>query len=438
MEATPETTRIEETKETTNAAVALRAIGCHRCDAEAGVRIGREFLCGSCAVQDLGSDLEPPVVLCDVCERESTLRFDERFLCGRCALAMLCLDADPEPDVVGRFGSALTSAIVGHREPAIDIAWQIAKRTRDARLSIADASAMYHRALVEAIGADEVPPRTVRWLQAASGVFGTYAAAMDGYVGTLVDEVRVLRAQVAAAESVGDDLRRDQEETTIRLRRAETERGSLIRHLTRAKEEERGRIAEEIHDDTVQTLVAVQMRLQALGARATDETSSEMLAELGRLTAGSIGRLRTLMFELRSDLLDRYGLAGVLKELLRRTEEQFGIGFRVEDRLQFEPEAEVRANVYRVAQEAITNVRKHAGASMIRVALDAHDGGVMLTVGDDGGGFDPSATPPCEHAGLRFMRDRADRAGGWFEVASVDGVGTTVTAWIPNSIGPDR
>jgi signal transduction histidine kinase len=433
MEATP----IEATKETTNASVALRAIGCHRCDAEAGVRIGREFLCGSCAVQDLGSDLEPPVVLCDVCERESTLRLDERFLCGRCALAMLCLDPQAEPDVVGRFGSALTSAIVGQREPAIDIAWAIARRTRDGRLSVADASGMYHQALVDAIGAD-APPRTRRWLETASGVFGTYAAAVDGYLGTLIDEVRVLRAEVAAFQSVADDLRREREETTIRLRRAETERGTLIRHLTRAKEEERGRIAEEIHDDTVQTLVAVQMRLQALGVRATDETSSEMLAELGRVTAGSIGRLRTLMFELRSDLLDRYGLAGMLRELLRRTEEQFGIGFRVADRLQSEPGPEARANAYRIAQEAIANVRKHARASMIRVTLDARDGGVMVTVEDDGRGFDVAAVPPCEHAGLRFMRERADRAGGWFEAASGDGLGTTITAWIPNLGGADR
>jgi hypothetical protein len=85
--------------ETANTSIAVRTIGCHRCDAEAGVRIGRVFLCGSCAVQGVGLDVESPFVLCDVCERESTLRLDERFFCGRCALAFLCRDAEREPDV---------------------------------------------------------------------------------------------------------------------------------------------------------------------------------------------------------------------------------------------------------------------------------------------------------------------------------------------------
>jgi signal transduction histidine kinase len=420
----------------TNMSVALRAIGCRRCDADAGVRVGREFLCGSCAIDDLGTDLEPPVVLCDVCQRDSTLRLDERFLCGRCALAMLCVDAEADSDLVRGFSSALSSAIVGQREPAIAWVWQVTQRTRDGTLGVADASAAYHRALAGCV--EDASRGAGPWLEAGTTVFGAYAAAVDGQLEGVIDEAATLRAERDGLRRQVDELRREREETTARLRRAEGERGALVRHLTSAKEEERSRIAEEIHDDTVQTLVAVQMRLQILGAQAARKADAESLAELARITASSIGRLRTLMFELRADLLDRYGLVSTLRELLGRTEEQFGVAFRLEERLVHEPAPDVRANVYRIAQEAITNVRKHARAKHVRVGLEEREDGVGVTVQDDGCGFDVEASPSLEHAGLRFMRDRAERAGGWVRITSTEGLGTRVEAWIPNSVGGAR
>jgi signal transduction histidine kinase len=423
-----------------NASVVLRAIGCHRCDAEAGVRLGKEFLCGPCAMQDLGSGLEPPVVLCDACERESTLRLDERFLCGRCALALLCIDTQDDPELLRGFGSALASAVVGQREPAIGWAWEMAKRTRDGRMTVAEASAMHHRAiceLAEVAEAADTGAAAVPLVEAASSLFGTYAASVDGHLGSLGDEVTDLRDQVRALEQTVDELRCERDDTVHRLRRAELERRALIRHITAAKEEERNRIAGEIHDDTVQLLVALQMRLEMLGGRAVDATPNA-LGELSRVTAASIGRLRTLMFELRSDLLERYGLAGVLRELLGRTQEQYGLDFRLLDRLETETPSDVGINVYRIAQEAITNVRKHAGASFVEIDLEGHDDGVLLTVRDDGTGFDVRAEGPADHAGIRFMRDRAERAGGWLQIASAPGTGTTVRSWIPAQIGGTR
>jgi signal transduction histidine kinase len=423
-----------------NASLVLRAIGCHRCDAEAGVRLGKEFLCGSCAMEDLRAGLEPPVVLCDACQRESTLRLDERFLCGRCALALLCIDTQDDPELLRGFGSALASAVVGQREPAIGWAWEMAKRTRDGRMTIAEASAMHHRAIGElarVAEAADTSAAAVPLVEAASSLFGTYAASVDGHLGSLGDEVTDLRDQVRALERTVDELRGERDDIVHRLRRAEQERGALIRHITAAKEEERNRIAGEIHDDTVQLLVALQMRLEMLGGRADDATP-KALGELSRVTAASIGRLRTLMFELRSDLLERYGLAGVLRELLGRTQEQYGLDFRLLDRLETETPSDVGINVYRIAQEAITNVRKHAGASVVEIDLEGHDDGVLLTVSDDGTGFDVRAETPADHAGIRFMRDRAERAGGWVQIASAPGTGTTVRSWIPTQIGGTR
>lgn len=422
--------------ESSNASVAVGTIGCHRCGAEAGIRFGKEFLCGSCAIQDLRTEPEPPVVLCDFCHRESTLRLDERFLCGRCVLALLCLDGQDEPELLRGFASALASAIVGQREPAIAWAWEIGKRTRDGGLTVAQASAVHHRALAELVRVSQgTEERAVSsgLVEAAASLFATYASSLDGYLEGLRSTLKELREREDELSSTGDDLRRERDELVHRLRRAEEQRAALIRHITAAKEEERGRIAEEIHDDPVQMLVALQMRLQVLQARS-GEGAAEVLGELSRATAASIGRLRTLMFGLRSDLLEAYGLVGTLRELLARTEEQFDVRFRLDDGLHAEPPSDVGINLYRVAQEAITNVRKHARASAVDVCLEECDDGVLMTVVDDGTGFEAGEEPGTDHAGMCFMRDRAARAGGWVDVESEPGTGTTVRCWIPSHV----
>jgi signal transduction histidine kinase len=426
--------------ETSTTSIALRSIGCHRCAAEAGVRLGKEFLCGACAIEDLRSDPAPVVVLCDICERDSTLRLDERFLCGRCALTLLCVDAEEESDLLRGAASALASAVVGQREPAIAWAWELAKRTRDGVVTVVEASATHHRALVEltrAAAVDDGPVPTARIVEAGASVFGTYASSLDGHLRGLTDERNELGAQVRALTRTVDDLRHERDELIHRLGRAEQGRSAIVRHITSAKEEERARIAEEIHDDTLQTLVALQMRLQALGG-GPGGAAADALGELGRATAGSIRRLRTLMFELRSDLLDQYGLTGVLRELFARTEEEFGVRITLDDGLGTEPPPDAGINLYRIAQEAITNVRKHARTSAAEVRLEEQDGGVLLTVADDGVGFDIHREPPADHGGVRFMRDRAERAGGRVEIVSAPGTGTSIRCWIPTGIGGVR
>jgi signal transduction histidine kinase len=405
-----------------------RAIGCHRCDAEAGVRVGREFLCGSCAVENLRTASPPPVVLCDVCRRDSTLRLEDRFLCGPCALALLCMEAEAEPDVLEGFASAIGAAAEGRREPVLAWVWELGRLTREGKLSVADASAMYHRALADAAGRTET---VATLLDAASLLFGSYAASVDGQLAGMADETKAIRKQAVGLKRFADQVTAERDEAIVRLRRAERERRSLVRHLTGAKEEERGRIAEEIHDDTVQTLVAVQMRLQALGRGESAGERKDAVQDLERVTSTAIGRLRRLMFELRPDLLEHYGLVGTLREYLGRTEQHHGLRFRLDDRLGYEPPSDVRANVYRIVQEAVANVRKHAEASGVQVRLEDRDGGIMVLVKDDGSGFEVSSPPGVEHLGMRLMRERAERSGGWLEVSSAPGAGTEVTSWIP-------
>jgi signal transduction histidine kinase len=122
-------------------------------------------------------------------------------------------------------------------------------------------------------------------------------------------------------------------------------------------------------------------------------------------------------------------VASALRLYLEETKERFGLGYRLDTRLDEEPPAELRVIIYRIAQEAITNVRKHAGASMVEVTLASRDGGVLVTIRDDGAGI--AAAPDARSFGLASMRERAEAAGGWWRIDSKPGTGTTVEFWVP-------
>jgi signal transduction histidine kinase len=106
--------------------------------------------------------------------------------------------------------------------------------------------------------------------------------------------------------------------------------------------------------------------------------------------------------------------------------------------LEAEPPPEVRATLFRIAQEAITNVRKHAGASRLRVTVESAQGGVRLRVEDDGRGLDPIdlSAPEPGHLGVATMVERAELVGGWCRIEGEPGRGTTVECWLPLEPGP--
>ena len=112
--------------------------------------------------------------------------------------------------------------------------------------------------------------------------------------------------------------------------------------------------------------------------------------------------------------------------------------FSLEQQLQEEPEAELRVLLYRVAQEALTNIRKHAHARRVNVILAEHDGGFLIRITDDGVGFTAPGTLQSGrgHLGLSTMRERAEMAGGWCRLLSLPGAGTTVEIWVPGSAPP--
>ncbi len=226
------------------------------------------------------------------------------------------------------------------------------------------------------------------------------------------------------------------------LRKSAEDRSRLLAHVVQAQEEERRRIADDIHDDSVQVMTAVALRLATLRRRLGEDTLDPLLLNLEHDVRQAIARLRHLMFVLRPPALEAHGIAAALHAFLAQTGEDAGIEYSLDDRLQREPEPDARTVVYRIAQEAVSNVCKHARAGRIDVTLDERDGGVLVEIRDDGVGFDataPRPTPPG-HLGLLVMRERAEQSGGWCTVESQAGAGTTVRYLVGSRLlgGRDR
>ena len=214
------------------------------------------------------------------------------------------------------------------------------------------------------------------------------------------------------------------------LRAGDEERRRLLAKLVRAQEEERQRISGDIHDDSVQVLTALALRLEMLRRRLDDPIALAELAEAEQTARLAITRLRHLMFELRPPALDRDGLVAALRMHLEQVRQDFGINFSIENALATELHEETRALVYRIAQEALVNAAKHARASHLGVRIEAQNGSVVVRVADDGRGFDPE-DEHRGHLGLVFMRERAEMAGGWCRIRSAPGEGTVVEFAVP-------
>ena len=216
------------------------------------------------------------------------------------------------------------------------------------------------------------------------------------------------------------------------LRRASDERQMLLTRLEEARETERKDIAADIHDDSIQVMSAASLRLQMLLMKVPEELKGE-LGELNETVTEAIMRLRHLVFELRPVSLDSEGLAVALDEYLTEMGREAGFTFRVHDRLAWEPAPEPRTVLYRMAQETLVNVRKHAHARYVEVFLETEGDGVRVRISDDGRGFDviDKGRPVPGHLGLAAMRERVELVGGELQIDSAPGTGTIVEFWLP-------
>jgi signal transduction histidine kinase len=211
-----------------------------------------------------------------------------------------------------------------------------------------------------------------------------------------------------------------------RVRRSQEEREALLRRAVDASDEERRRIARDLHDGVVQDLAAVSYSLAA-AAKTAPVPYDAQLRDAAAETRRGIRHLRTLLVDIYPPELHRAGLPAALGDLLTVLESR-GLATS----LDVDPEAQVtgerEALLFRVAQESVRNVVAHAGASRVDVTLRRLDGRVRLVVEDDGRGFDPAGTAPEGHLGLRLLGDLVRGAGGTFDVDSAPGRGVRVSA----------
>lgn len=333
-----------------------------------------------------------------------------------------------------RYADGLAAYLSQGGETALLSAYELGRRALDEGLDVLDIVAIHGdavgRAVAAASGGEEAAAIVGRATVFFADVAAPYEMVHRGYReanATLRHLSENLEENVAVRT-------RELEESLAVTRKLNAERQLLLRHLVRAQEEERKRIADDIHDAPIQTITAVGLRLEMIRRRAPGEVAAE-LETLGVTVGTAVEQLRHLLFDLRPLALDTRGLVAAMSEQLERVAEEAELGFSLEDRLSSEPPPTPRVVLYRIFQEAVSNARVHARASRLDVEVTDEGGGVRVTVRDDGRGFSPGDVPESApgHLGLTSMRERAEMAGGWFEIQSATGAGTTVRFWVPTT-----
>ncbi|HET9672526.1 MAG TPA: GAF domain-containing sensor histidine kinase, partial [Actinomycetota bacterium] len=337
-----------------------------------------------------------------------------RALAGRTALALRTLDPGSDPGLARLLPDASDVLVVplrGDRGRGVGVALlergEARRGMRRWVVAMVEQFAWHTGLALDNAWLSEEREARIREIQELQGRLERYNADLEA---TVAERTGELRTAISHLEEVDRQRRR------------------LLEHVVRVGEEERTRIAGDIHDDPVQKLVALKMRLELLG-RAHPELEGIAEAKDGVLV--SIRSLRHLLFDLRPPVLDEQGLAPALRSFLENAEVDFD--WSVEDELPTQPSAQTRLILYRIAQEALTNTRKHADAEHVRVRLTESESGVAMEIADDGVGFEPLAALVAApgHLGLAAMRERAEMAGGRCELHSLPGQGTTLDVWMP-------
>jgi signal transduction histidine kinase len=206
-----------------------------------------------------------------------------------------------------------------------------------------------------------------------------------------------------------------------------------VRRVVEAQELERTRLARELHDETGQALTSILLGLKPLERSAESAEAREALESVRELVISTLQDVRRLAVELRPSALDDFGLVPAVEHLAETFQEQSGLRVDLESQLgETRLPSDAETTLYRVIQEALTNVTKHSGASRVSILLQRKRNAVVAVVEDDGAGFDPSGAR-ADALGLVGMRERVSLAGGRLQIESTPGAGTTVVAEVPSS-----
>ncbi len=378
----------------------------------------------------------------DTAERGFALTADEEFRCARTRALQSMEDSfeflgrylldDPDAQPVLERWEELASARrqpIGPGEPCAAGRVTAAPPLRGARGDL-DA--------VRALGATLLARETTKMASSRDDVYRTLQLGRSGVVALSVCSVVLLalylRERRALAVQQKDRQRLAQAENT-RLETEVLQRTAqltlLARHLQTAREDERSRLARDLHDELGALLTAAKLDAARIRSRL-GTGAPEALERLTHLT-GTLDKVTVLKRRITEDLhpsaLAHLGLVATLEILAREFGEASGVAVHTSLSAVTLGES-ARLVVYRVAQEAINNVTKHAGAVNVWIHLAAEGTGVLFTLRDDGRGFDPASTLTSS-LGLIGMRFRVEAEGGVLSVASTPGAGTVITVTLP-------
>jgi len=243
-----------------------------------------------------------------------------------------------------------------------------------------------------------------------------------------------------------DELEMRVQERTAALGRANEELRELPSKLIAVQEEERRRLASELHDSTGQTLAAIKFWIETILERwdeGNPDAAMDLLRQFIPILQRSIEETRSIYMGLRPSMLEDIGLLATLDWLrsgCMKLYPQRHIEFETAVAEHEIPE-NLKLNVFRIAQEALNNIAKHSRAEWVDVSLTKNEDGIELVVSDDGVGMDLELilkTNTATSLGLTIMRERAELTGGTFQIESTPGQGTTVRARWPVLFGASR
>jgi signal transduction histidine kinase len=227
------------------------------------------------------------------------------------------------------------------------------------------------------------------------------------------------------------------------LTRREMLRREMFRHTVAAQEEERRRIARELHDEIGQTLTALSLGLQNVGqiAQTNQEKLPDSLYDLHVLTAKAVTELSNLVSDLRPSQLDHLGLRAALHSLMQDYRKRFNlkVAFTCTGERRRLP-GEIELAVFRIAQESLTNIVRHSKVNLAKVELTFAPETISVCIADEGVGFTPGEAPQSErqHWGIMGMAERATQLEGTLDIESTPGTGTRVLAQLPLAMQSKR
>ncbi|HKD33143.1 MAG TPA: GAF domain-containing sensor histidine kinase [Gaiellaceae bacterium] len=274
----------------------------------------------------------------------------------------------------------------------------------------------------------DVSPEVTRLLEARTGLWVPLVArgraiGVLGAYDKLGPDPRFTDADLRLAETFAS-------RAAVAVDLSERIARDALRRVVDAQELERRRLARELHDETGQALTSILLGLRSLEETLQTDASRAATAELRELVVATLQDVRRLAVELRPSVLDDFGLVAALENLTSSFTQQTGIrvdfGAALGER---RVPGEVETALYRIVQESLTNVVKHARARRVSISLTRMEGSVKAVIEDDGQGFDPAA-PDGGH-GLIGMRERLALLGGRLQVESSPDAGTTIAAEVP-------